>query len=107
MAVYLTDPAIDRRGRVRRNMNYRLDAFCEQTRLVGGFPDNDAAWMADRHRQRRGDFERAARRHGYTVGALRSEATASCWDVGTHKAGISPVAMGRDGSVIHSLHEPG
>jgi hypothetical protein len=37
MAVYLTDPAIDGRERVRRNVNFRLDAFCEQIRLVGGF----------------------------------------------------------------------
>ena len=30
MAVYLTDPAIDGRERVRRNMNCRLDALCER-----------------------------------------------------------------------------
>ena len=65
MAVYLTDPAIDGRERVRRNMNYRLDALCEQIRLVGGFQDYDAARMADRNRERLGDFERAAQRHGF------------------------------------------
>jgi hypothetical protein len=31
-------------------MNYRLDALCEQIRLVGGFQDDDAARMADRNR---------------------------------------------------------
>jgi len=65
VAVYLTDPAIDGRERVRRNMNCRLDALCEQIRLVGVFQDDDAARMADRNRQRLGDFERAARRHGF------------------------------------------
>jgi len=65
VAVYLTDPAIDGQERVRRNMNYRLDALCEQIRLVGAFQDDDAARMADRNRQRLGDFERAARRHGF------------------------------------------
>lgn len=65
MAVYLTDPAIDGRERVRRNMNYRLDALCEQIRLVGAFADDGAARMADRNRQRLGDFERAAQRHGF------------------------------------------
>jgi hypothetical protein len=65
MAVYLTDPDIDGRERVRRNMNYRLDAFCEQIRLVGAFQDDDAARMADRDRQRLGDFERAAQSHGF------------------------------------------
>jgi hypothetical protein len=50
MAVYLTDPAIDGLERVRRNMNYRLDALCEQIRLVGGFQDDDAARMSDRNR---------------------------------------------------------
>ena len=44
-------------------MNYRLDALCEQIRLVGGFQDDDAARMSDRNRGRLGDFERAAQRH--------------------------------------------
>lgn len=65
MAVYLTDPAIDGRERVRRNMNYRLYACCEQIRLVGAFNDDDAARMADRNRQRLTDFERAAQRHSF------------------------------------------
>jgi hypothetical protein len=46
-------------------MNYRLDAFCEQIRLVGAFNVDDAARMADRIRQRLADFERAAQRHGF------------------------------------------
>jgi hypothetical protein len=65
MAVYLTDPAIDERERVRRNVNYRLDAFCEQIRLVGAFQDDDASRMAEQNRQRLGDFEQAAQRHGF------------------------------------------
>jgi hypothetical protein len=94
MAVYLTDPAIDGRERVRRNVNYRLDAFCEQIRLVGGFTGDEAARMADRSRHRLGDALRGTR--PVSAGASRRRRTASAGATGTSR----PSRMSIGGSAV-------
>jgi hypothetical protein len=65
IGAYLTDSAIDGRERVRRNMNYRLDALCEQISLVGAFHGAEAARKAAWNKERLGDFARTASQHDF------------------------------------------
>jgi hypothetical protein len=62
---YLTDPDIDGKERVRRMMNYRLDALCERTWLFRDMHGEYAAEKLDETQQRISDFARGARQHGF------------------------------------------
>ena len=62
---YLTDLDIDGKERVRRTMNYRLDALCERALIFGDMHGDYAAQKLDETRQRISDFARSARQHGF------------------------------------------
>jgi len=66
LGCYLTDPDIDGRERVRRTMNYRLDALCERMWLFEDMHGEYAAGKLDETRQRIADFARSAAQHGFT-----------------------------------------
>ena len=59
LGCYLTDHAIDARERVRRTMNYRLDAMCERVWLFSDMPGDYAAEKLYETRQRIASFARA------------------------------------------------
>jgi hypothetical protein len=65
VGVYLTDATIDRRERLRRGINLRLDALCEQLSMISAFEGEAAARKAAWIRQRLADFEHAAIAHGF------------------------------------------
>jgi hypothetical protein len=68
-ACYLTDPAIDRRERLRRGINRRLDGLCEQISLLGGLKHPQARaqakLQADYTRGRIAAISRTAKEHGF------------------------------------------
>jgi hypothetical protein len=65
LGCYLTDQDIDGRERVRRTMNYRLDAMCERVWLFRDMPDDFAADRLAEARQWISDVARSARQHGF------------------------------------------
>ena len=65
VGVYLTDPDIDARERVRRAMNYRLDCFCEQISLLEPFAGEEAKSKVASLRKRITDFAAGANDHGF------------------------------------------
>jgi hypothetical protein len=65
LGCYLTDSDIDGRERVRRTMNYKLDALCERTWLFQDMQGEYATGKLDKTRQRISDFARGARQHGF------------------------------------------
>jgi len=64
LGCYLTDQDIGGRERVRRTMNYRLDAMCERVWLFRDMPDDYAEKLAEA-KQWISDFARSARQHGF------------------------------------------
>jgi hypothetical protein len=66
LGCYITDPDIDGKERVRRTMNYRLDAFCERVSLFNDMQGSYAGAKLDETKQRISDFKRGARQHGFT-----------------------------------------
>ena len=65
LGCYLTDQDIDGKERVRRTMNYRLDAMCERVWLFKDMRGDYAAEKLDETRQRISDFARSARQHNF------------------------------------------
>jgi hypothetical protein len=65
LGCYLADPDIDGKERVRRTMNYRLNALCERTWLFQDMQGEYAAEKLAETRQRISDFARSARQHGF------------------------------------------
>lgn len=63
---YLTDQNIDGRERVRRTMNYRLEAMCERIWLFKDMRDGYAAEKLDETKKRISDFARSARQHNFS-----------------------------------------
>jgi hypothetical protein len=65
LGCYLTDQDIDGKERVRRTMNYRLDAMCERVWLFRDIPDDFAAERLAEAKQWISDVARSARQHGF------------------------------------------
>jgi hypothetical protein len=80
-AVYLADPRIDQRERVRRAMNVYLDSTTEQMRLIGPRDANEYDQLAERRRQ----VTVAARALGWTVNRPASSRSGwpKDWWIGT------------------------
>ena len=87
LGCYLTDPDIDGKERVRRTMNYRLDALCEQTWLFKDMHGEYAAEKLDETRQRISDFARSARQHGFDFHDMNGKGRAA------HIGPAQPAAM--------------
>jgi hypothetical protein len=60
LGCYLTDKDIDGRERIRRTMNYRLDAMCERIWLFKDMHGEEAAEKLDETKKRISDFARCA-----------------------------------------------
>jgi hypothetical protein len=65
VGVYLTDPDIDARERVRRTMNYRLDCYCEEISLLEPFPGEEAKRKVISIKKRISDIAADAGEHGF------------------------------------------
>jgi len=65
LGCYITDQDIDARERVRRTMNYRLEAMCERVWLFKDIHGDYAAEKLAETRQRISDFARGAREHNF------------------------------------------
>jgi hypothetical protein len=65
LGCYLTDQDIEGRERVRRTMNYRLDAMCERVWLFTDMQGDYAAEKLDETKERIADFARGARQHSF------------------------------------------
>jgi hypothetical protein len=87
LGCYLTDPDIDGKERVRRTMNNRLDALCEQTWLFKDMHGEYAAEKLDETRQRISDFARSARQHGFDFHDMNGKGRAA------HIGPAQPAAM--------------
>jgi hypothetical protein len=87
LGCYLTDRDIDGRERVRRTMNYRLDALCERTWLFRDMRGEYAAEKLDETRQRISDFARSARQHGFDFHDMNGKGRAA------HVGPAQPAAM--------------
>jgi hypothetical protein len=87
LGCYLTDQDIDGRERVRRTMNYRLDAMCERMWLFKDMHGDYAAQKLDETRQRISDFARGARQHGFLFHDMNGKGRAA------HIDGEQPKAM--------------
>lgn len=87
LGCYLTDPGIDGRERVRRTMNYRLDALCEQTWLFKDMHGEYAAGKLGETRQRISDFARSAAWHGFDFHDMNGKGRAA------HVGPAQPAAM--------------
>jgi hypothetical protein len=66
LGCYLTDQDIDSRERVRRTMNYRLEAMCERVWLFEDMRGEYAAEKLAETKSRIADFARAARGHSFS-----------------------------------------
>jgi hypothetical protein len=75
---YLTDRNIDARERMRRNMNFRLDALCEQLTMLKGFIGDDAKRKADWTGERIAAFGRTAANQGFTFKAKNGPGRPAC-----------------------------
>ncbi len=78
LGCYLTDRDIDGRERVRRTMNYRLDAMCERVWLFQDMRGEYAAGNLAETRQRISDFGRGARQHGFSFRDMNGRGRAAC-----------------------------
>jgi hypothetical protein len=87
LGCYLTDPDIDGRERVRRTMNYRLDALCERMWLFKDMQGEYAAEKLEETRQRISDFARSAREHGFDFHDMNGKGRAA------HIGPAQPAAM--------------
>lgn len=75
---YLTDQDIDGRERVRRTMNYRLDAMCERTWLFMDMQGDYAAEKLNETKQRIASFARGAHQHGFAFRHMNGKGRAAC-----------------------------
>jgi hypothetical protein len=75
---YLTDQDIGGRERVRRTMNYRLDAMCERIWLFTDMQGGYAAEKLTEIRQRIADFARGARQHDFAFRDMNGKGRAAC-----------------------------
>jgi hypothetical protein len=80
LGCYLTDQDIDGRERVRRTMNYRLDAMCARVWLFTDMRGDYAAEKLDETKQRIADFARSARQHGFTFHGTNGKGRAAYID---------------------------
>jgi hypothetical protein len=80
---YLTDQDIDGKERVRRTMNYRLDAMSERVWLFKDMHDDYAAEKLDETKQRISDFARGARQHNFIFHDMNGKGRAA--HVGTEQ----------------------
>jgi hypothetical protein len=73
LGCYLTDRGIDGRERVRRTMNYRLEAMCARVWLFTDMHGDYAAQKLDETKQRIGDFALGARQHGISFHGMNGK----------------------------------
>jgi hypothetical protein len=77
LGCYLTDQDIDGRERVRRTMNYRLDAMCERVWLCKDMHGGYAAEKLEETKQRISDFARSARQHNFVFHDMNGKGRAA------------------------------
>ena len=87
LGCYLTGQDIDGRERVRRTMNYRLDAMCARVWLFTDMHGDYAAEKLDESKQRIGDFARGARQHSFSFHDMNGKGRAA------HIGPAQPAAM--------------
>jgi hypothetical protein len=87
LGCYLTDQEIDSRERVRRAMNYRLDAMCGRVWLFTDIQGDYAAQKLDETKQRITNFARGARQHGFSFHDMNGKGRAA------HIGPAQPAAM--------------
>ena len=87
LGCYLTDQDIDGRERVRRTMNYRLDAMCAQVWLFTDMQSDYATERLDETKLRIADFARAARQHNFSFHGMNGKGRAA------HIGPVQPAAM--------------
>jgi hypothetical protein len=77
LGCYLTDQDIDGRERVRRTMNYRLDAMCERVWLFKDMHNEYAVEKLEETQRRISDFARAARLHNFSFHNMNGKGRAA------------------------------
>lgn len=77
LGCYLTDQDIDGRERVRRTMNYRLDAMCARVWLFTDMRGAYAAEKLDETKQRIADFARSARQQNFSFHEMNGKGRAA------------------------------
>ena len=87
LGCYLTEQDIDGRERVRRTMNYRLDAMCARVWLFTDMHSDYAAGKLDETKQRIADFARSARQHSFSFRDMNGKGRAA------HIGPAQPAAM--------------
>jgi len=87
LGCYLTEQDIDGRERVRRTMNYRLDAMCAQVWLFTDMQSDYATERLDETKLRIADFARAARQHNFSFHGMNGKGRAA------HIGPVQPAAM--------------
>jgi hypothetical protein len=87
LGCYLIDQDIDGRERVRRTMNYRLDAMCERVWLFTDLQGDYAAEKLNETKQRIADIARGARQHNFTFHNMNGKGRAA------HVDSAQPAAM--------------
>lgn len=87
LGCYLTDQDIDARERVRRTMNYRIDALSERAWLLKDMGGDYAARKLDETTRRIPDFARGARQHNFTFHDMNGKGRAA------HVGDAQPAAM--------------
>jgi hypothetical protein len=87
LGCYLTDQGIDGRERVRRTMNYRLDAMCARVWLFTDMHGDAAAEKLDETKQRIADFARSAGQHDFNFHGMNGKGRAA------HVGLAQPAAM--------------
>jgi hypothetical protein len=85
VAAYLTDPHIDARERVRRNMNCHLEGLGQDINLLAAFPAPEAATKVAEHRTQIDAVERTAAVHGFGFTPMKGF-TPAC--VGTRQPSV-------------------
>lgn len=91
LGCYLTDQGIDSGERVRRTVNYRLDAMCARVWLFTDMHGDYAAEKLDETRQRIADFARGARQHSFSFHDMNGKGRAA------HIGSAQPAAMNLSG----------
>ena len=77
LGCYLTGQDIDGRERVRRTMNYRLEAMCERVWLFKDMHGEYAAEKLGETKKRISDFARAARQHNLSFHDMNGKGRAA------------------------------
>jgi hypothetical protein len=80
LGCYLTDEDIDGRERVRRTMNYRLDAMCARVWLFTDMRGDYAAKKLDETKQRIAEFARSACQHSFSFHGMNGKGRAAYID---------------------------